>query len=85
MEKFKDVHTEHCCIDHGCKYGEDDTCTVVTGQAKQSYGCEYCPGGDVYRDYDEEGKFVPSANFEQEDVKFFMEIPEIPGYYPGEK
>jgi len=38
----KDVHTEHCCIVHGCKYGEDDTCPVTTGQKPQSYPCEDC-------------------------------------------
>lgn len=38
----KDVHTEHCCIVHGCKYGEEDTCTVVTKEHPQSYRCERC-------------------------------------------
>jgi len=39
---MKDVHTEHCCLLHGCKYGKDDTCTVVTKAAPQSYTCECC-------------------------------------------
>ena len=38
---MKDVHTEHCCLKHGCKYGDED-CTVVTGLAPQSYDCEVC-------------------------------------------
>ena len=38
---IKDVHTEHCCIDCGCKYGEPD-CTVVTGILKASAACEDC-------------------------------------------
>ncbi len=38
----KDVHTEHCCIVHGCKYGKDDECTVVQKRQPQSYPCEYC-------------------------------------------
>ncbi len=43
MEKqIKDVHTEHCCVLHGCKYGDDDVCTVVTKRATQSYVCESC-------------------------------------------
>lgn len=25
MSEFKDVHTEHCCLVHGCKYGDDRT------------------------------------------------------------
>lgn len=42
-ESKKDVHTEHCCILHGCKYGEDDYyCTVATGRKPQSYPCESC-------------------------------------------
>jgi hypothetical protein len=36
-----DVHTEHCCLKHGCKYRDDD-CTVVTGKAPQSFKCETC-------------------------------------------
>ena len=37
----KDVHTEHCCIYHGCKYGHTD-CTVTTRKKTQSYECEFC-------------------------------------------
>jgi hypothetical protein len=37
---MKDVHTEHCCKWHGCKYGNKD-CTVIKGAA-QSYPCEFC-------------------------------------------
>ena len=42
MSITKDVHTEHCCLEHGCKYNKDDTCTVVTGEAPQSFPCESC-------------------------------------------
>jgi len=35
----KDVHTEHCCVNCGCKYGEEDTCPVVQGWKKQSNPC----------------------------------------------
>lgn len=42
-EKQKDVHTEHCCILHGCKYGEEDYhCTVVSGRKPQSHPCQSC-------------------------------------------
>jgi len=34
----KDVHTEHCCAQMGCKYGEEDCCTVWLGYKPQSYG-----------------------------------------------
>lgn len=56
VEKKIDVHTEHCCIRHGCKYGYDRLeeieeerkkypdliCTVTTGQLPQSFDCEDC-------------------------------------------
>lgn len=38
---MKDVHTEHCCSIHGCKYGDED-CSVTTGYKKQSSSCELC-------------------------------------------
>lgn len=41
IAKGPDVHTEHCCIKHGCKYG-DETCTVTTGAKTQSFPCHYC-------------------------------------------
>lgn len=37
----KDIHTEHCCIVHGCKYGEED-CTVMQKKQPQSHRCELC-------------------------------------------
>ena len=37
----RDVHTEHCCAIHGCKYGDDD-CTVMHGKQVQSWWCEDC-------------------------------------------
>ena len=35
------VHETHCCVDHGCKYGDED-CPVASGQLKQLYPCEEC-------------------------------------------
>jgi len=37
-EEDKDVHTEHCCVACGCKYGEKN-CPVVLGDKKQSHPC----------------------------------------------
>jgi len=37
----KDVHTEHCCVVHGCKYGDRD-CPVANKVKVQSYRCESC-------------------------------------------
>ncbi len=39
----RDVHTEHCCKKHGCKYGNyDGKCTVKSGEKMQSYLCVEC-------------------------------------------
>lgn len=43
-EEKRDVHTEHCCLAHGCKYG-DENCTVTNKQKTQSYPCEWCDKG----------------------------------------
>ena len=37
-----DVHTERCCIRHGCEYDIDAACTVMTGKARQSGPCQVC-------------------------------------------
>lgn len=44
--KDDDVHTEHCCLVCGCKYGDDYkdedgfiACSVVSKRKKQSYPC----------------------------------------------
>jgi len=46
MKKLTDVHTEHCCAIHGCKYGDDDDCTVMIAAKNkvyiQSFPCETC-------------------------------------------
>lgn len=41
LDSKTNVHTAHCCIRHGCKYGEED-CPVATGKHKQTYPCEIC-------------------------------------------
>lgn len=35
------VHASHCCVRHGCKYGDAD-CPVVAGTVPQQYPCEFC-------------------------------------------
>jgi len=38
-----DVHTRHCCKIHGCKYGEDEVCTVQTTAHRGMTGnCQTC-------------------------------------------
>lgn len=34
------IHTRHCCLVCGCKYGEDD-CPVVIGQKKGDFTCKH--------------------------------------------
>ncbi len=47
MDKSKyGVHQSHCCIKHGCKYGNDD-CPVVNRKIKQKYTCEWCDDDGV--------------------------------------
>lgn len=43
QEVFDDtgVHASHCCVRHGCKYGDED-CPVVIGKVAQMYDCEDC-------------------------------------------
>lgn len=54
------VHTEHCCVVHGCKYGEEESCPVWLGWKPQSFPCEDCScdayakqGRDYYDMYDD--------------------------------
>lgn len=35
------VHVNHCCVKHGCKYGDSD-CPVVLGKVKQIGPCWDC-------------------------------------------
>lgn len=40
---YQDVHTQHCCKIHGCKYGDDDSCTVQTSKLRGQTGhCQTC-------------------------------------------
>ena len=40
-ESNRCVHTEHCCLFHGCKYGNQG-CPVANGAKRQSHLCEQC-------------------------------------------
>lgn len=43
------THITHCCVLHGCKYGDSD-CPVATEDAVQEYACEWCPTEDSIRE-----------------------------------
>lgn len=51
-EPRRDAHTEHCCAVHGCKYAQDETCTVTTKVAPQARPCQYCEGTIAWTDTD---------------------------------
>lgn len=36
------VHQSHCCLTHGCKYGQSDVCPVANEVVVQDYKCESC-------------------------------------------
>lgn len=38
------VHKTHCCVYHGCKYGDED-CPVALKLIEQVYPCETCSDG----------------------------------------
>lgn len=38
------VHERHCCVEHGCKYGDDD-CPVVLQLTVQDRPCMDCQHG----------------------------------------
>lgn len=44
------VHGAHCCLRHGCSYGNND-CPVAWGTIGQKYRCELCD-----MDWESQGK-----------------------------
>ena len=47
VEDNMSVHSRHCCILHGCKYGDED-CPVLTKKEKQEITCEDCDMDGIY-------------------------------------
>lgn len=54
-------HLNHCCIKHGCKYG-DENCPVVLGRDKQRYPCEDCDQEYISEYFFEETKKIFNEN-----------------------
>ena len=52
-EENRCVHTEHCCVVHGCKYGEE-YCPVEQRHKRQSYLCERCV--DIFEEDNKQAK-----------------------------
>lgn len=74
-EYEKDVHTEHCCIHHGCKYGDED-CPVTNGVKPQSYPCEYCDEAAI--EYKMSGEAIYRAMYQHQGGKWEAnETPEV--------
>jgi hypothetical protein len=63
------VHTSHCCLQHGCKYGDDD-CPVASGGHKQEYPCETC--GMMERGHYE-------VSLDEEGLKILKQVVELTG------
>lgn len=40
------AHKSYCCLDHGCKYDDED-CPVANGETVQDARCEECFGNEV--------------------------------------
>ena len=58
-----DVHRRHCCIRHGCKYG-DDGCPVAKGEIKQYGPCWYCYEEEGYKPKPDPDKSVKLPDIE---------------------
>jgi hypothetical protein len=41
-ERSRGVHASHCCIRHGCKYGDPHCPVAKTREVEQEYDCEQC-------------------------------------------
>lgn len=87
MNDRRDVHTEHCCERHGCKYGSggrDGFCSVVDGGWPQSYDCEVC---DFVRE--QVAVFLPEATVDELLAELasrgsVMQHCELNAYEPGD-
>ncbi len=66
MNKNKCVHTEHCCILHGCKYNDDD-CPVENNIKPQSCLCESCSFQIEENGYSEEVLWARIRAYQQND------------------
>lgn len=60
MRVFKSVHDAHCCVIHGCKYGDKD-CPVLLGQ-ERGIECEECEDEAAsLQDYFEEVEYIEAC------------------------
>lgn len=50
------IHSTHCCVIHGCKYGDKD-CPVVNTNISQVHPCEDC----YTLSYEYEGNYILTA------------------------
>lgn len=80
---MKDVHTRHCCKLHGCKYGQDETCSVVKGFGKQEYLCESC-GFEGFETMDDLNRRLDSVtlSIESSESQFLIDLIDFLNKYP---
>ena len=51
IPKYKwGVHKTHCCVKHGCKYGDLD-CPVELAFIEQDYDCEDCEDDNLFEQF----------------------------------
>lgn len=58
------VHATHCCAEHGCKYGDDDECPVVTGKVSGVL-CEDCEPPDEQSSVTQQAGQTPESRIDQ--------------------
>lgn len=75
-EGRKCVHTQHCCVNHGCKYGDPD-CPVWLGKRNQSYPCESC---SMYEDINSLSEVVPVSKkiLDERIAQYENNLPDYP-------
>lgn len=69
LNMHDNVHTTHCCVYHGCKYGDED-CPVVNRIQPQKYCCEDCASymklsNEIYKEVDIETHILVSRGYQR--------------------
>lgn len=52
MLDVQDPHAQHCCLNHGCRFNNNDQCSVYTGKTVQLSKCGETAACSEYRSLD---------------------------------
>lgn len=83
------VHINHCCSNHGCKYGDVD-CPVWLGMTNAKYPCEVCDSdsdldfnGNEIRENTEElfRRFINWKSSLKSEMRGGVLMYDVPDYY----